>query len=181
MKVIFKILTIASITLIFSSCSNNNNESDNKMSADEAFEKVGEIEEEVIGPNDVVSPTKLAELVAETEYFMQNYYNDKRVPDVTQKGIRAAVSLRQYKKAISMLDVLIRDYSTEETMPELLFQKAFIYSESGWTGESDKIYGKIISNYPNHPLAEQSKAAREMLTMSEEELLKKLESAQPVQ
>lgn len=181
MKTIIKLLTIASITVFITSCGNNDSNDSEGMSADDSFEQVLKIEEDVVGPNDVVSQSKLAELIKESELFMKNHYDDKRVPTVAQKGIRAAVSLKQYNKAISIMDILIRDYATEETMPELLFQKAFIYGESGWTGEADNIYAKIISDYPKHPLAEQSKAARELLTMSEEDLLKKLENAQPIQ
>lgn len=183
MKKTLNFIVAASIMLFISSCSENNGDKENveKPTADQAYEKLLEIEEEVIGSNNAVSQSKLMELMTESENFHRNYYDDKRVPSAMQKGIRSAVSLKQYNKAIGMLDVLIRDYATEESMPEYLFQKAFIYGESGWIGKADEIYGQMISKYPNHPLAEQAKAARELLTMSDEELIKKLENAEPIQ
>jgi tetratricopeptide (TPR) repeat protein len=181
MKTKLNFILAASIALFFSSCGGNNSDKEGVLSADEAYEKLIQIEEEVIGENNAVSQSKLMELMTEAQNFHKSYYDDKRVPSALQKGIRAAMSLKQYNKAIDMIEVLIRDYATEESAPEYLFQKAFIYGESGWTGEADKIYGQVISNYPNHPLAAQAKAARELLTMSDEEIIKKLENAQPIQ
>ncbi|MFP5470186.1 MAG: tetratricopeptide repeat protein [Bacteroidia bacterium] len=181
MKKTLNFIVAASIMLFFTSCGGDSSNKEEKMTADEAYEKLTQIEEEVLGPNNAVSQSKLMELMTEAQNFHKNYYDDKRVPSALQKGIRAAVSLKQYNKAIDMIDVLIKDYATDKTAPEYLFQKAFIYGESGWFGEADKLYEQVISNYPKHPLAEQAKAAREMLTMSDEEIIKKLENAQPVQ
>lgn len=172
MKALAILLTIA----LFTSCGGS--ESNSKKSADDAYKKIIEIEEEVISPNNIVSQSKLAELLDESDKFQKTYYDDERVPTVMQKGIRSAMSLKQYNKAIEMMDILIKSYATEERAPEYLFQKAFIVAESGWLGEADKIYSQLIRNYPDHPLAEQAKLAQEMLTMTDEELIRKLENAQ---
>lgn len=174
------IVTFLSLSVLMLSCQNNDDvqaeethiEEESK-SADDAFAEIIELESNVIGSNDAVSNSKLLELKRACEAFDKAYYNDKRVETVMQKGIRASVSLKNYADAITMMDKVIKDYGTEKKMPGLLFQKAFIYSESNWLGEADKIYTKIIKRYPNDPLAEQSKAAQELLFLTPEELTAK--------
>ena len=110
------------------------------------------------------------ELKRACEAFDKDHFDDKRGELVLQKAIRASVSLKNYADAIKLMDKVIKNYGTNVTMPGLLFQKAFIYSESNWLGEADKIYTQIIKRYPNDPLAEQSKYAQEILFLSPEEL-----------
>jgi outer membrane protein assembly factor BamD (BamD/ComL family) len=169
----FSVFVIITATLF--SCGNN------KEKADKAYNAIIEIEGSVVADNDIVSQSKLAELLAASEEFIKNFPDDERAPAVMQKGIRSAVSLNNYSKAIILMDDLIKNYSTEKTLPEYLFQKAFIVGESGALGEADKIYEQLITQHPEHELAEQAKLAREMLTMTDEELIKKLENAQAAQ
>ena len=178
MKLSIYILLLSSLFL--HSCDNSENSPESKsdqevktITADEAYSKILETEENIIAPNNVVSNSRLLELKTLCEEFDKNYYNDERVEPVLQKGIRASMSLKSYADAIVLMDKIIKDYGTEEKMPSLLFQKAFIYSESNWLGEADKLYSKIIKRYPNSPYAEQSKAAQELLFLSPEELNEK--------
>lgn len=172
------IYSLILISILLFSCNNtDDNNSTNAANAeetlvnvDEAYDKIIEIEESVIGANNVVSNSKLMELKRACEDFDKNFYNDKRAESVLQKGIRASMSLKNYADAIVMMDKVIKNYGTDEKMPSLLFQKAFIYSESNWLGEADKLYSLIIKKYPNDPLAEQSKAAQELLFLTPEEL-----------
>lgn len=179
------LLTLIVVNTFFISCSGTDSSVNNsdievteKPTADEAYDRILDIEANVISPNNVVSNSKLLELKRACENFNTDYYNDKRTEAVLQKAIRASVSLKNYADAIKLMDKVIKNYGTEEKMPGLLFQKAFIYSESNWLGEADKIYTRIIKEYPNDPLAEQAKAAQEILYLSPEELNAKFSTQQ---
>lgn len=141
-----------------------------EVTADEAFQKILDLEEKSIGANNIVSNANQMELKKTCEEFDKKFYNDPRAEQALQKAVKSSLFLNNFSDAIILMDKIIKNYGTTEKMPELLFQKAFLYSQSNWLGEADKIYSKIIKEYPNHELAEQSKLAQEILFLSDEEL-----------
>lgn len=94
------------------------------------------------------------------------------------KAADLSVGMGKPEAAIRFLDRLTTDFTNYDRIVEIWLFKAFIYeAHMNSYAEAAATYRKLIEKYPNHRLAEQAEAAIDNLTLSEEELLEKLKSA----
>lgn len=111
----------------------------------------------------------------------QDYYNQNSKDTLSGEFLfRAAslsVTLEKPQQAVNRLVTYYDTYKTASRRPEALYLIGFIYeNEMDNPEKALEFYDRVIEVFPDNFWAEQARAAKTFLGLSEEEIIKKLES-----
>lgn len=125
-----------------------------------------------------VNKAKADALVKRYRDYINMNPHDTASADYLFKAADLSVGLGDYESAIRYLDRITTDFTWYDRIVEIWLFKGFVYeAHMNKHGEAVATYRKLIEKYPNHRLAKDAQAAIDNMTMSEEELLEKLQKA----
>jgi tetratricopeptide (TPR) repeat protein len=92
------------------------------------------------------------------------------------KAADVSLGLGRHKEAQALLKRIIKDYNAFNKLVEVYYLNAFIYDvHLKQKGAAEQAYQLVIEKFPEHKLADDASAAKKILTMSDEDLLKMFE------
>lgn len=109
--------------------------------------------------------------------YATSYSMKKEAPEMLFHAGTESVNVEEYQQALNYLKRLETGYREYIKRPEALFLIAFIndnYLDK--KGPAKEYYTKVVKEYPDHVLASQAEQSMEIMMLSDEELIKKLQS-----
>ena len=137
---------------------------------DEALHKIKKIED---SDSTLNNPALLEELTAMYVDFIAKYPKDPNTCDFTFKAAESYHMLSKFDDAIGMYDVFAKNYSKDKRAEHALFMKAFV-QENGLQqfAKARTVYEEFLKKYPNGELADDARAALNLIGKSDEDIIK---------
>ena len=137
--------------------------------------------EKGISPNAKLDYTYGATLVKSYLDFFKDYPTDPLSADFLLKSGETAMALNQSDKAVSYYEKLIQFFPASSKAPTAAFMMAFVTDNQIHDFKrAQQLYQKVISDYPKSKLAEDAKAAIQLLGQSDQAVIQKFEKEQVV-
>ena len=161
--------------LIFSACGNKE-----KAETSELTERIGNLEQMVVDSSQSVTRNSIMRKLAKA--YQQYAINEPHADDAGDKLLKAAQNygtIGDFVNATTILESIIESKPKTEAAKDAMFQGAYIYGEMAkydktkseeYNSTSKKYYEMLIKDFPNDPLAEQSKMLMNYIGKSDEEL-----------
>ena len=152
----------------------------NPRSEKEILRRIDKTEAKLRKAKDIKDEMPAArELVKMSEAFGQDFPTNKRSADVIFKAADVARGIGEYGKAVQLWGKVWRNYPDYGRAPDAVFMQAFTFENNlNDLENAKKYYRKVIENYPEHPLREQSVTALKNLGKSPEELIKEFQKGE---
>jgi len=91
------------------------------------------------------------------------------------------ISLNDFDASLSTLAQIERDFKGHKRHIESIYLSGFIYDNYlNQKGKASQYYEKVIALYPTHALAADAKQSIELLNVSDEELIERLQKGEGV-
>lgn len=173
MRRLFSIALIAGII----GCGLNDDTTPENAQAENIKERIAFLEQKIFqdttGKLGIEHGTEIIGLYS--QYVAKNP-KDSLAPEFLFKAAEVSMGIKNYKTAISYFENVYKNYSEFDKRIECLYLQAFIFDVNlNEKGRAKAIYERVIEEYPNHKLAQDAVSAIEILTMSDEDLIKMLE------
>jgi len=108
--------------------------------------------------------------------YANNFPNDKKTPKYLFKAGEISNSLGESRNAIAYFDRIYKDYPGFDKYPYTLFLQGFIYeTQLDELGKAKEIYEKVITEFPNHQVAQDAAGSLQNLGKSPEQLIREFE------
>lgn len=105
------------------------------------------------------------------EKFPESQYRREAI----RKGSRAAQGLQQDFEAIRLIDIAIKENSSDSTVIDEMNVRAYLFDKMDKKDSAQKAYEEIIEKFPHHPSSNMHKERLKTLHLTEEELIKLFE------
>jgi len=166
--------------MLFASCGESNEtvqEDLGPQTAEQRQIEISELEKDFLSKSDIQTGTNKAKaehLVRRYRDYVNMNPNDSISAEYLFKAADLNIGLGNYEASIKYLDRLTTDFPTYERIVEIWLFKGFIY-ENYLNSHANAVstYDKLMEKYPNHRLAAEAQAARDNLTLTDEELIEK--------
>lgn len=158
-----KTLTLLAAALLLAACGGPSRE---KQIADI------ERQEEQISTADINAQDEdIAPLVQSYTRFANDFADDSLAPVYLQRAADLCISLGNTDRAISLLDSVVSLYTGYEDVAGCYFLKGYAYETAEQYDKAAEAYTYFVDNYPDHPLASDTRLSIQYLGMSAEEML----------
>lgn len=108
--------------------------------------------------------------------YAKAFPEDEKSPEYYFKAGEIANSIKNPKLAITLFETVRKNYPDHDKAPYALFLQAFIYeNELKDFDKARQLYNQVITEYPKHEVAEQSKLILPNVGKSDEELIREFE------
>jgi tetratricopeptide (TPR) repeat protein len=168
-----KIVRIALISvlglgiLVFSAC---------KSEKEKQYNEIVAIEKSLFGDRTSFNDSLARVYLSKTDFYINNYKDDVRRPDLIFKSGEVLNGLKSYSYAIRKFQDLHNLYPNDPKAAESIFLCGFIYDTYLQKyDEAGRYYKMFIKKYPTHPLAKDAQISIDNLGKSPEELVKEFE------
>ena len=112
--------------------------------------------------------------------YADQYKDDTLSPVYLFKAGDLCMKTGRYEQAIDLFGKVQR-YKGFRQLADALFMQGFLYeSQLGDTAKARVLYTQFISKFPNHEFADDAKHLIENLDLTPEQLIRKLETSNPV-
>ena len=115
--------------------------------------------------------SELGEMVTLYMQFADHFPNDSLAPVYMQRAADLCISLSQSDRAVQVLDSLIAQYPGYEDLGGCYFLKGYAYETAEQYDSAREAYTYFVNNYPDHPLAADTRRSIDFLGMTPEEML----------
>jgi TolA-binding protein len=164
------------ISIFLYSCGNDSVKSPDELQI-ELKNEIVSIESQLFAEdNKALNYGKAKDVVEKYIEYANKFPSDKETAKYIFKAADVSMGLQEYEKADKLLYKIISEYGEFEKVAEAMYLRGFIYDvHLNKKGEAKAIYEKVIEKFPNHPFAQDAKSAIDMLTLSDEDLIKILQ------
>lgn len=105
--------------------------------------------------------------------FANNYPTDSLAPMYLMKAADVAMNIKRGDVAIKYLDRVVKDYPDYEKLPDCYFMRGYVYETVLVNvNKAKEAYELFLMQYPNHPLAADTRTIIQNLSLSDEEIIK---------
>lgn len=175
-----KFLFLVALPLIMSACGQSdevNSVETAPQSAEQRRVEINELEKGLLSKSDLTAGTNKAKaehLVRRYRDYVNMNPHDSISAEYLFKAADLNIGLGNYEASIKYLDRLTTDFPDYNRIVEIWLFKGFIY-ENYMNSHANAVstYDKLIERYPNHRLAADAQAAKDNLTLTDEELMEK--------
>ncbi|MBC7448594.1 MAG: tetratricopeptide repeat protein [Hymenobacteraceae bacterium] len=127
----------------------------------------------------VQSPTKAPDIrltmytIQAYQYFAADFPRDPRAPEALDRaGQLWSGVLGDHQKAVERYEKVYQEYPQYKNRPQLLIQQGVASEAAHDTAGAATAYRRILTGYPQHPLAKQARGLLKLLRMSAAERAK---------
>jgi tetratricopeptide (TPR) repeat protein len=187
-----KLVVFIGFAVLFTSCSDTNGESSNRLETEVASEakvttftptslgkEISDLEQDLDMKNSPNRMEKTTELITFYSSYFDLFPNDSMTADMLFRAGNECVNLGRYDDALSFYNRLDVSYRNYQKCPESLYLQGFIYDTyKNEFGNAKEKYERLIKLYPEHILASQARVSIENLGLTDEELIRKFEENQ---
>lgn len=115
--------------------------------------------------------SELNELVSLYTRFANHFPDDSLAPVYLQRAADLCISLSQSDRAVQLLDSIVSQYPGFEDLGGCYFLKGYAFETSEEYDSAREAYTYFVDNYPDHPLAADTRRSIDYLGMTPEEML----------
>lgn len=114
--------------------------------------------------------------------YANKFSEDSMAAEMLYKASRSARGLKKFDQSIAIYNQIITKYPQFEKLPECYFFKAFVFdNDIKDKAKAEKAYQEVITKFPDHRFAQDSKLLIEHLYLTDEELIKLFEDKNKAQ
>ncbi len=125
----------------------------------------------------VLIPQKTNELIDFYSAYIENNPESDKNPGYIYNMGKLYMGLGQFEKSINTFERIVSNHPDWEKAANAAFNIAFIYDEHlEQKGKAGEMYDRVIEKYPSSAISNDARALKVQLNMTEEELIKFLES-----
>ncbi len=166
------------LSLVLFSCTNTGTpEGASENSKIIQREKIRQQEQQLIHSQTMTAnPKKAAKLVTDYVNFANRYSSDSLAPEYLFKAAELDANVLGAGQTQQIYDRIIARYPDYKRLPEVYFLKGFVYEQKMHNKNmARQSYQKLIKEYPWHPLSKDAKTLIQNQSLSEEQLILKLQ------
>lgn len=105
--------------------------------------------------------------------FANDYPTDSLAPMYLMKAADVAMNIKRGDVAIKYLDRVVKDYPEYDKLADCYFMRGYVYETVLTdTDKAKQAYELFLVQYPNHPLAADTRIIIQNLLLSDEEIIK---------
>lgn len=105
--------------------------------------------------------------------FANNYPTDSLAPMYLMKAADVAMNIKRGDIAIKYLDRVVKDYPDYDKLADCYFMRGYVYETVlADINKAKEAYELFLMQYPNHPLAADTRTIIQNLSLSDEEIIK---------
>ena len=105
--------------------------------------------------------------------FANDYPTDSLAPMYLMKAADVAMNIKRGDVAIKYLDRVVKDYPEYDKLADCYFMRGYVYETVLTdTDKAKQAYELFLVQYPNHPLAADTRIIIQNLSLSDEEIIK---------
>ena len=105
--------------------------------------------------------------------FANDYPNDSLAPMYLTKAADVAMNIKRGDIAIKYLDRVVKDYPDYDKLADCYFMRGYVYETVlADINKAKEAYELFLLQYPNHPLAADTRIIIQNLSLSDEEIIK---------
>ena len=105
--------------------------------------------------------------------FANDYPTDSLAPMYLMKAADVAMNIKRGDVAIKYLDRVVKDYPEYDKLADCYFMRGYVYETVlADTDKAKQAYELFLVQYPNHPLAADTRIIIQNLSLSDEEIIK---------
>ena len=105
--------------------------------------------------------------------FANDYPTDSLAPMYLMKAADVAMNIKRGDVAIKYLDRVVKDYPEYDKLADCYFMRGYVYETVlADTDNAKQAYELFLVQYPNHPLAADTRIIIQNLSLSDEEIIK---------
>lgn len=164
MKKIF-LMSVLGLVLCMTAC---------KPNRDETLAKIHLYEDSVLMLDIVADPLMADTMIDMYSNFAMRFPKDSLAPLYLFRAAEVAANVGKTDNALDFLDQLIEKYPNYEDLGGAYFLIGYTYENAGKFDLAKEAYGTFVEQYPEHPLAADTKKMIPQLGLSPEEVLAKL-------
>lgn len=114
--------------------------------------------------------------------FANDYPTDSLAPMYLMKAADVAMNIKRGDVAIKYLDRVVKDYPEYDKLADCYFMRGYVYETVLTdTDKAKQAYELFLVQYPNHPLAADTRIIIQNLSLSDEEIIKMIMEKNMVQ
>jgi len=177
----FKKMIFFSGMLVLTACSETRQSEPAPDPQKQALQKeIAGAEQDLKASGDLLDVPAARGLIGKYIEYSNQYHFDTLAGEYMLRAASLSAGTGNYGQAVDLLINYYDGFNVGDRHPEAAFTVAFIYDEYLRNPElAAKYYQSVIDNHPESDYAGQAKAALRLVGMSDEELLKFLDSQNP--